>query len=133
MPTQKPSPIVNGDTLTYDWLSLNTGPVMNRQRIDSQMLGAREHALFVRPIESFAQLWPWVFDKAKRRKVHVAVVRPGATGLELVGVAAHPLRGRECVVGSRVIWLPMVNHRAPPSRLRRSATLPVYWRASRSK
>ena len=94
--------LVNGDTLSYDYLSLNTGPVMDRHRIESQMPGAREHALFVRPIESFARLWPRVLDRAKRQKIHLAVVGAGAAGLELAMAAAYALRGSGCAAGSRV-------------------------------
>ena len=68
--------LANGDILTFDWVSLNTGPVMDRQRIASQMPGASGHALFVRPIESFAQLWLRVLDKAKGQKIHFSAWGP---------------------------------------------------------
>ena len=38
------------------------------------MPGASGHALFERPIESFAQLWLRVLDKAKGQKIHFSVV-----------------------------------------------------------
>lgn len=43
--------LASGKTLPYDWLSLDTGPVMDA-KIELQMPGAREHALLVRPIEA---------------------------------------------------------------------------------
>lgn len=58
--------LANGQTVAYDWLSLNTGPVMDREKIEAQMPGAREHALFVRPMEAFSQLWPRVADMARQ-------------------------------------------------------------------
>ena len=94
--------LANGDILTFDWVSLNTGPVMDRQRIESQMPGASGHALFERPIESFAQLWLRVLDKAKGQKIHFSVVGAGAAGLELAMAAAYALSGPACVAGSRV-------------------------------
>ena len=42
-------PLVGGETIDYDLLSLDTGAVMDRDRLP----GAREHGLFVRPIEHF--------------------------------------------------------------------------------
>ena len=94
--------LANGETVGYDWLSLNTGPVMDREKIEAQMPGAREHALFVRPIEAFGQLWPRVAAMAQRQKMHLAVVGAGAAGLELAMAAAHALAGPSSAPGSRV-------------------------------
>jgi len=90
--------VSNGETVRYDWLSLNTGPVMDRQKIEAQMPGAREHALFVRPIEAFSQLWPRVAKMASQKNLHLAVVGAGAAGLELAMAAAHALGCRVTLV-----------------------------------
>jgi hypothetical protein len=67
--------LASGDTLAYDLLSLDTGSVMDRDRIP----GAREHGLFVRPIEHFVRCstrcwrwrsnacWTWWWSAAGRR------------------------------------------------------------------
>jgi pyridine nucleotide-disulfide oxidoreductase family protein len=94
--------LASGDTLAWDWLSLNTGPVMDREKINAQMPGARQHALFVRPIEAFGQLWPQVAALARSRPIHLAVVGAGAAGLELAMAAAHMLGGSAYPSGSRV-------------------------------
>ncbi|MEO8014191.1 FAD-dependent oxidoreductase [Polaromonas sp.] len=97
--------LASGATLPYDWLSLDTGPVMDREKIEAQMPGAREHALFVRPIEAFGQLWPRVMAMARDKKIHLAVVGAGAAGLELAMAAAHALGGASYAKGSRVTLL----------------------------
>ena len=97
--------LASGKTLPYDWLSLDTGPVMDREKIELQMPGAREHALFVRPIEAFGQLWPRVMAMAQQKKMRLVVVGAGAAGLELAMAAAHALRGAELAPGSRVTLL----------------------------
>ena len=97
--------LTNGKTLTYDWLSLDTGPVMDREKIELQMPGAREHALFVRPIEVFGQLWPRVMAMAEQQKIRLVVVGAGAAGLELAMAAAHALRGSSFAPGSCVTLL----------------------------
>jgi pyridine nucleotide-disulfide oxidoreductase family protein len=97
--------LANGDSLRYDWLSLNTGPVMDRQKIEASLPGAREHALFVRPIEAFGQLWPQVAALAHSRPIHLAVIGAGAAGLELAMAAAHALRSPAYPAGSRVTLL----------------------------
>ena len=79
--------LASGETVAWDWLSLNTGPVMDREKIEAQMPGAREHALFVRPIEAFGQLWPQVAALGRSRPIHLAVVGAGAAGLELAMAA----------------------------------------------
>ena len=91
-----------GQTIDYDLLSLNTGAVMDRQKIETAMPGARAHALFVRPIEVFGKLWPQVVATALKRPMHLAVVGAGAAGLELAMAAAHALSGRHNAPGSRV-------------------------------
>jgi pyridine nucleotide-disulfide oxidoreductase family protein len=71
--------LADGQALHYDALSLDTGPVMDRDAIP----GAREHALFVRPIEQFTRLWQAVLDLAEQRPLSVVVIGAGAAGVEL--------------------------------------------------
>ncbi len=114
--------LASGETVDYDWLSVNTGPVMDREKIDALMPGAREHALFVRPIEGFGQLWPQVAAMGRARPIHLAVVGAGAAGLELAMAAAHALTGPGHPEGSRVTLVtggtqPAANY--PPAVQRR--------------
>lgn len=81
----------DGSELHYDWLSVNTGPVQDRQRIEAMLPGAREHGLFVRPIETFGALWPRVAEMASSRALRVAVVGGGAAGIELAMAIRHRL------------------------------------------
>ncbi len=92
----------NGCTMAFDWLSLNTGPVMDRDLLDRQMPGAREHALFLRPIETFAHLWPQVTALARERALQIAVIGAGAAGVELALAIDHTLRQSPCQPGSHV-------------------------------
>ncbi len=73
----------DGSSLRYDWLSINTGPVQNRARLEQAMPGAREHALFIRPIEAFGVLWPKVLEMGRTRALRIAIVGAGAAGMEL--------------------------------------------------
>jgi len=84
--------LATGEVIGWDWLSINTGPVMDRDRIEAAMPGARKHALFVRPIEAFGQLWPQVMAMAQQQSLHLAVIGAGAAGLELAMAAAWALR-----------------------------------------
>jgi pyridine nucleotide-disulfide oxidoreductase family protein len=78
----------DGSVLRYDWMSINTGPVQNRALIEQTMPGAREHALFVRPIEAFGVLWPKVVELAQTKPLRIAVIGAGAAGIELA-MAVH--------------------------------------------
>ena len=80
-------------TLDFEWLSINTGPVLDRTWLDRHLPGATEHALLVRPIERFAMLWPRVVELAGERPLHVAVVGGGAAGIELSMAMNHALTG----------------------------------------
>ncbi|MDB5891227.1 MAG: hypothetical protein JWP47_2058 [Polaromonas sp.] len=87
--------LADGSSLHYDWLSLDTGPVMERQKVEASMPGAAEHALFVRPIDAFGQVWPSVVAQAEAEPMagqgalQLAVVGAGAAGLELAMAAAY--------------------------------------------
>jgi pyridine nucleotide-disulfide oxidoreductase family protein len=72
--------LADGEVIDYDVLSINTGPEQDRERIP----GAREHALFVRPIESFIALWKQTRALADERALSVVVIGNGAAGVELV-------------------------------------------------
>lgn len=73
----------DGSRVQYDWLSINTGPVQNREQIERDMPGAREHGLFMRPIEGFASLWPQVADMGTKRPLRITVIGGGTNGFEL--------------------------------------------------
>ncbi len=70
-------------TLDYDILSINTGPVMDRERLEQIVPGARENALFLRPIEAFSPLWERVLQLAEKQALRIAVIGAGAAGVEL--------------------------------------------------
>jgi pyridine nucleotide-disulfide oxidoreductase family protein len=81
----------DGRTVAYDVLSINSGPVQDRQSIEQMMPGAREHALFVRPIESFGTLWPQVVAMGEKDPLRLAVIGGGAAGFELACAISHRL------------------------------------------
>ncbi|UJW79153.1 FAD-dependent oxidoreductase [Hydrogenophaga sp. SL48] len=78
--------------LTYHLLSIDTGAVFDRTRLEADMPGASTHALMVRPVEVFATLWPQVMERAVNRPLSIAVVGAGAAGLELLFAAEQCLR-----------------------------------------
>ena len=82
--------LADSQTLHYDALSLDTGPVMDRDAI----AGAREHALFVRPIEQFTRLWESVLELVEERSLSVVVIGAGAAGVELAMALQHRLGER---------------------------------------
>lgn len=79
--------------LRYDVLSIDTGAVLERGKLEAAMPGAGEHALLVHPIERFARLWPRVVQLAAERPLSVAVIGAGAAGIELVCAAQQRLPG----------------------------------------
>lgn len=85
-----------GGTLDYDVLSIDTGAVMRRDVID----GAREHALFVRPMEAFLRLLDQLLVLARTRALEVVLVGGGAAALELAMALQYRFVREQ--VGSRV-------------------------------
>ena len=78
----------------YDVLSIDTGAVQSREAI----AGAREHALFVRPIEPFTAGWEQLVDRAAQRTpgrpLAIVVIGGGAAGVELALAMQHRLLER---------------------------------------
>ncbi len=85
--------LADGQRIEYDLLSLNTGPVQDRDRIP----GARDNALFVRPIEALVQLWPRTRALADDSALDVVVVGAGAAGFE-IALAVHSAIGEHCTL-----------------------------------
>ncbi|HNV59084.1 MAG TPA: FAD-dependent oxidoreductase [Rhodoferax sp.] len=73
----------DGSSLGFDWLSINTSPTQDRARVEQAIPGAREHALFVRPLEAFVALWPRVTELGDSKALRVAVIGAGAGGVEI--------------------------------------------------
>ena len=72
-----------GISLSYDWLSINTGPTHNREWLEQTMPGVRAQGLFVRPIERSVALWPQVAAKGDEAPLRLAVIGGGGAGIEL--------------------------------------------------
>lgn len=85
--------LADGERIGYDVLSLNTGPTQDRDRIP----GARENALFVRPLAPFIALWQRTRELARQRPLAVVVVGNGAAGFELALAVRQDLGARASV------------------------------------
>lgn len=89
----------NGQTLSYDVISLDGGLALPRETLP----GARRHALFARPFERFLTLWESTVELAQRRSLNVVVIGSGVQGCEMALAAAQRLgaRARIALVQSR--------------------------------
>lgn len=81
----------DGRTLQFDWMSINVPGVHNRELMEQNLPGAREHALFVHPLPALCALWPQVHAMAEKRPLRFTVVGAGATGVELACALQHRL------------------------------------------
>jgi NADH dehydrogenase FAD-containing subunit len=86
--------LADGQTLTWDWLAINPGPVMDRAQTEQLLPGAREHALFLHPLERFVALWPQLVATLGSGPAHWAVVGNSLQAMELAMAAAHVLRAQ---------------------------------------
>lgn len=73
----------DGSNLHFDWLSVNTAPTQDRMQFEQAIPGAKEHALFVRPLESFSALWPRVTEMGDTRPLRITVIGAGNGGIEI--------------------------------------------------
>lgn len=89
--------LADGRVAEYDVLSIDTGSVLDRDAIP----GAREHGLFLRPIEHFVQLYERLLALAGERVLNLVVIGGGAAGFE-VALALHHRFNREGTERARV-------------------------------
>ncbi len=77
----------NGESLQFDWLSIDTGPTPAL----GQLPGAAEYALPIRPIEGFVAAWPALLERIAREsgRFDLAILGAGAGGLELAFAIRH--------------------------------------------
>ena len=73
----------NGDLLAYDFLSLDPEPVQDRASAEATMPGAREHGLFLCPVQPFSALWPRTCALPAERLRSLAVVGAGVLAVEV--------------------------------------------------
>jgi NADH dehydrogenase FAD-containing subunit len=85
--------LADGSTFGFDWLSIDTGALQNRQQIEAAMPGAREHGLFVRPLHAFCALWPKVTELATARPLRITVMGSDLMGVELALAMRQRLPG----------------------------------------
>jgi pyridine nucleotide-disulfide oxidoreductase family protein len=107
----------DGQAMAYDVLSLDTGGEMDRDAIP----GAREHALFVRPMTQFAQRIGDLFAQADQRMPSIVTIGGGAGGVEIAMALQHRLAGRARVSLVTGGPAPLAGYPAPvQARVRRA-------------
>ncbi|HSW26492.1 MAG TPA: FAD-dependent oxidoreductase [Burkholderiaceae bacterium] len=100
--------LADGRVAEYDVLSIDTGSQFDRDAIE----GAREHGLFLRPIEHFVQLYERVLGLATDRLLNLVVIGGGAAGFEVALAVNHRFNGagqeraRVCLVTGAGTVLP---------------------------
>ncbi len=81
----------NSQALHYDVLSLNSNPTIDRDTIEQQIPGSKEHAVFAYPAEQFAKLWPQVLGHAEQRALRISVVGAQGSSAALAMALQHRL------------------------------------------
>jgi pyridine nucleotide-disulfide oxidoreductase family protein len=110
----------DGRTVDFDVLSINSEPVQDRQKIEQMIPGARENALFVRPLEGFGTLWPQVLEMSPGRALRITVIGGGAAAIELACAVAYRLKNASVTLLSGDTPLAPSYPQAVQTRLRKA-------------
>ncbi|HEY6511414.1 MAG TPA: FAD-dependent oxidoreductase [Burkholderiaceae bacterium] len=103
--------LADGRVAEYDVLSIDTGSLFDRDAIP----GAREHGLFLRPLEHFVQLYERLLALPTDRLLNLVVIGGGAAGFEAALAITHRFNGagqeraRVCLVTGDATVLPAFN------------------------
>jgi len=103
--------LADGRVAEYDVLSIDTGSLHDRDAIP----GAREHGLFVRPLEHFVQLYERLLALPADRLLNLVVIGGGGAGFEIALALHHRFNGagaeraRVCLVTGDSTVLPTFN------------------------
>ena len=69
--------------LSYRFLSIDTGAQVDRDAIEALVPGADANAMFLRPLETFARLWPQFHALGSERPLSIAVIGADCLAVEL--------------------------------------------------
>jgi pyridine nucleotide-disulfide oxidoreductase family protein len=79
----------DGSTVAFDILSIDTGPVADLAHLP----GTAQHALAVRPIETFIEVWDSVRPRLLAQKhTRIVMIGGGAAGVELALALHHAMQ-----------------------------------------
>jgi selenide,water dikinase len=79
--------LANGETLTYDFASLNLGSLPSTAAVP----GSEMHALAAKPFERFLEGWRDLLARSESAPLALALVGAGAAGVELAMAIAYRL------------------------------------------
>ncbi len=87
--------------VAYRLLSIDTGGVVDRPRLEATIPGVTAHGHFLRPIESFVPQWQRLMVRLGDEPRQLAVIGGGASGVELALALRHrwPQSGVQLVTG----------------------------------
>jgi selenide,water dikinase len=122
----------DGTRLRFDRLSIDTGPLPATEELP----GSAEHALPIRPIETFVVAWPGLADRMRsgHSGFDLAILGAGAAGVELALAVQHRAqtegwpRVRITLVGSGAKPLDGAPDRAARQMARILAQRGIAWR-----
>lgn len=87
--------------VAYRLLSIDTGGVVDRARLETTIPGVTAHGHFLRPIESFVPQWQRLMVQLGSEPRQLAVIGGGASGVELALALRHrwPQSGVQLITG----------------------------------
>jgi NADH dehydrogenase FAD-containing subunit len=82
--------LLDGQVLSFDFLSINTGSVAYTESI----IGAREQGILLRPLEQFIAQWETVCAQISsqsnmEKHAHIVIIGGGASGVEVALASRH--------------------------------------------
>ena len=108
----------NHQTLSFDWLSINSTPLQHRDLIEQLIPGAKRNGFFVYPMELFSKHWGQVCTKRKDKALRIAIIGNSLRSMEIALAVRQRLPSSAVTLIMHAVLNSNIDAATQPARMR---------------